>query len=69
MTRAKKYIPDTPEEWSQIGKALNRLGILISGTGALMENFTWVIISLLCTWIGYEISEYFKLHTKKMPEP
>lgn len=64
----KRFIPDTPEEWSQIGSAVNRLGILMSGIGAFQENFVWVLISLGSTWLGHEISEYFKIYTKKQIE-
>lgn len=61
----KKFIPDTPREWSQIGSAINRLGVLITGIGALQEKFHWVLISLGCTWLGHEVSEYFKIYTSK----
>lgn len=59
------YWPDTPREWSQIGSAINRLGILLTGIGALQEKFLWVLISLGCTWLGHEVSEYFKIYTSK----
>ena len=35
------YYPDTPEEWSQIGSAVNRLGIMMTGIGAFQEKFLW----------------------------
>ena len=59
------YYPDTPEEWSQIGSAVNRLGIMMTGIGAFQEKFLWVLVSLGCTWVGHEVSEYFKIYTKK----
>ena len=61
----KGYWPDTPREWSQIGSAINRLGVLITGIGAFQEKFHWVLISLGCTWLGHEVSEYFKIYTSK----
>ncbi len=61
----KKYIPDTPKEWSYIGSAVNRLGTALSLIGALQEKFMWVLITAGLTWVGHEISEYFKLHTAK----
>jgi len=60
-----RYRPDTPEEWSQIGSAVNRLGIIMSGIGAFQDNSLWVLISLGATWAGHETSEYFKIYTKK----
>jgi hypothetical protein len=67
----KRYIPDSPEEWSFIGSSVNRLGAVITGIGAFQENFKWVIISAGLTWLGHELSEYFKIHTKKneVPKP
>ncbi len=62
------YQPDTPEEWSQIGSAINRLGIVMSGIGAFQHNNTWVLISLGSTWLGHELSEYFKIYTKNRIE-
>ena len=62
------YYPDTPEEWAQIGSAVNRLGIMMTGIGAFQEKFLWVLVSLGCTWIGHETSEYFKIYTKKKVE-
>lgn len=61
----KGYFPDTPVEWAQIGSAINRLGVLITGIGAFQEKFVWVLVSLGCTWLGHEISEYFKIYTSK----
>lgn len=60
----KKYIPDTPAEWSFIGSSVMRLGTAMSTVGAFQGNMTWVLISVGCTWIGCEISEYFKLYSK-----
>ena len=60
-----RYLPNTPEEWSQIGSAVNRLGIAMSAIGAFQEKETWVLISLGCTWLGHETSEYFKIQTAK----
>lgn len=61
----KKYFPDSPEEWSFIGSSINRLGAALSAIGALQKNFTWVVITVVFTWLGHEASEYFKLYTSK----
>jgi hypothetical protein len=61
----KRYIPDTPEEWAFIGSAINRLGTAMSVIGAIQEKFIWVLITVGLTWFGSEVSEYFKLNTKK----
>lgn len=70
--KVKEYWPDEPREWAQIGAGINRLGILMTGIGAFQEKFHWVLISLGCTWLGHEVSEYFKIYTAKQqdkPEP
>jgi len=64
----KLYYPDSPEEWSQIGSAVNRLGIIMSGIGAFQDKMVWVLVSLGATWFGHEVSEYFKIYTKKKIE-
>ena len=65
----KNYWPDEPAEWAQIGSAVNRLGSAMTLVGALQDNIHWVLISVGCTWVGHEISEYFKLHSAKNPKP
>lgn len=65
----KKYIPDTPAEWSFIGSSINRLGTAMTLIGAMQENLHWVLISAGCTWLGHEISEYFKINTKSNIPP
>lgn len=64
----KKYIPDTPEEWSFIGSSVNRLGTAMSLIGALQKQFVWVLVTAGLTWFGHEVSEYFKIHTAKKKE-
>ncbi len=61
----KRYIPDTPEEWSYIGSSVNRLGAVMTTIGAMNADLTWVFISVGCTWLGHEVSEYFKINTNK----
>jgi len=61
----KGYFPDTPKEWAQIGSAVNRLGSAMTLVGAMQSNLHWVLISVGCTWVGHEISEYFKLYFAK----
>lgn len=63
-----EWFPDTPKEWAQIGSAVNRLGIAMSAIGAFQHNSTWVLITLGCTWLGHETSEYFKVYTQRNEE-
>jgi hypothetical protein len=64
----RKFIPDTPKEWSYIGSSINRLGTALSLVGAVQEKFIWVLVTAGLTWLGHEISEYFKIHTAKKDE-
>lgn len=63
--KVKEWIPDSPVEWSQIGSAVNRLGIAMTAIGAFQDKHIWVLTSLGCTWLGHEVSEYFKIYTAK----
>lgn len=56
-----KYIPDTPREFSQIGSALSRLGTMISGVLLVTDHRWWTFATVGLSWLGHEISEYFKL--------
>lgn len=67
--KVSKFFPDSPREWSQIGSAVNRLGIAMTAVGAFEDNKLWVLISLGATWIGHEVSEYFKIYTARNVEP
>lgn len=67
--RIKEYWPDEPKEWAQIGSAVNRLGIAMTAVGAFQDKQVWVLISLGCTWLGHEVSEYFKIYTSRNVEP
>lgn len=60
-----EWYPDTPKEWAQIGSAVNRLGIAMTAIGAFQDKHVWVLTSLGCTWLGHEVSEYFKIYTAK----
>lgn len=66
--KVNEYFPDSPAEWSQIGSGINRLGIIMSGIGAFQDKMLWVLISLGATWLGHEVSEYFKIYTAKKNE-
>lgn len=66
--KINEFWPDTPKEWSQIGSAVNRLGIAMTAVGAFQDKQVWVLISLGCTWLGHEVSEYFKIYTAKKIE-
>lgn len=63
--KVSEFFPDSPAEWAQIGSGVNRLGIIMSGIGAFQDKMLWVLISLGCTWLGHEVSEYFKIYTAK----
>lgn len=63
--KVKEYFPDEPKEWAQIGSAVNRLGIAMTAIGAFQDKHIWVLTSLGCTWLGHEVSEYFKIYTAK----
>lgn len=70
--KVHEFFPDTPAEWAQIGSAVNRLGIAMTAIGAFQDKHIWVLTSLGCTWLGHEVSEYFKIYTAKhqdKPEP
>lgn len=62
------FFPDEPKEWAQIGSAVNRLGIAMTAVGAFQDKQVWVLVSLGCTWLGHEVSEYFKIYTAKKIE-
>jgi hypothetical protein len=66
--KVSEWIPDTPREWGQIGSSINRLGIAMTAVGAFQDKQVWVLVSLGCTWLGHEVSEYFKIYTAKKQE-
>lgn len=63
--KVAEWWPDQPREWAQIGSAVNRLGIAMTAIGAFQDKHIWVLTSLGCTWLGHEVSEYFKIYTAK----
>lgn len=63
--KVHEFFPDSPAEWAQIGSAVNRLGIAMTAVGAFQDKHVWVLCSLGATWIGHEVSEYFKIYTAK----
>lgn len=66
--KVSEWWPDQPDEWAQIGSGVNRLGILMAGVGAFQDKQIWVLISLGCTWLGHEVSQYFQRYTAKQQE-
>jgi hypothetical protein len=56
-----KYLPDTPKEYSFIGSSIARLGTAMSGVLLFEADKYWVIGTLVITWIGHEVAQYFKL--------
>ena len=67
MTKIKwrRFIPDTPKELSFLGAAIVRLGTTITGIGAFQDNTLWILLSAGLTWVGYEVTEYFKIHIEE----
>lgn len=57
----KGFIPDTPKEFAQIGMAISRLGTAMSAVLIFQASHAWVIGSLVLTWLGSELAQYFKL--------
>ncbi len=55
----KKFIPDTPEEWHLIAKYIHNLGHTASGILLFAANEWWVLGSLLLTWAGGSVADYF----------
>lgn len=58
----KKYKPDSPKELSFIGSSIVRLSSAISGGLILSDHAIWAIITILLSWAGHEMEQYFKLH-------
>lgn len=56
-----KYLPNTPKEYAFVGSAVARLGTLMSGVLVYEGVKWWAITTLLITWIGHEVAQYFKL--------
>lgn len=65
----KKYIPDTPEEISFIGSSIVRLGSAMTGILIFATDPIWICVSAGLTWFGHEVSEYFKVNSKKKSAP
>jgi hypothetical protein len=61
----KQYVPDTPKEWQKIGSYINHLGNSMSAVLILSDNKWWAIASLILTWIGSSIADYFQTSAKK----
>ena len=65
----QKYKPDSPKELSFFGSSLVRLSSAVSGGLILSDHAIWAIASILLTWLGHEIEQYFKLHEpEKKPD-
>jgi hypothetical protein len=66
----EKYKPDSAKEFSFFGSSLVRLSSAVSGGLILSDHAIWAIASILLTWAGHEIEQYFKLHepAEKKPE-
>ena len=61
----KNFYPDTPKEFAQIGMAVSRLGTAMSAVLLFEASAGWVIGSLVLTWLGSEIAQYFKLENSE----
>lgn len=58
----KKYMPDSPEEFSYIGAAINRLGMAISTVAVFEQNWKVALATTIIMWFGNEFSGYFKIY-------
>jgi hypothetical protein len=58
----RKYIPDSPKEISFIGSSIVRLSSAISGGLVLTGHPLWSLLTILLTWFGHEMEQYFKIH-------
>jgi hypothetical protein len=63
-----KYLPDTPKEYAFIGSSIARLGTAMSGVLLFEANKYWVIATLVLTWLGHEVAQYFKLQAGEPAE-
>lgn len=69
LEELKKYRPDTPKEFSFIGSSIARLGTAMSGVLLFSANQWWVLATLIITWFGHEVSQYFKIDEPKEDNP
>lgn len=58
----KKYKPDSPKEFSFFGSSLVRFSSAVSGALIVSHNEIWALVTVVITWLGHEIEQYFKLH-------
>lgn len=65
INQLRKYIPDSPKEFSFLGGSIVRLSSALSAGLQFTEHSKWSIITILLAWAGYEWQEYFKLHEPK----
>lgn len=61
----KKYKPDSPKEISFFGSSLVRLSSAISGGLIVSDHAMWAIATVVISWLGHEVEQYFKLHENK----
>lgn len=69
-----KFKPDTPEEWHLIGRYVNNLGHSMSLVLLFAASEWWVLASLMLTWVGGSVADYFghqkgKFDEKGNPNP
>ena len=62
------FWPNTPKQFSFIGSSIARLGTAMSGVLLFEANKYWVIASLVITWLGHEVAQYFKLQAGEQVE-
>jgi hypothetical protein len=61
----RKYLPDSPKEISFFGSSIVRLSSAISGGLIVSDHAIWALVTVVLSWLGHEIEQYFKLHEKQ----
>jgi hypothetical protein len=61
----RKYLPDSPKEISFFGSSIVRLSSAISGGLIVSDHAIWAIATIVLSWLGHEIEQYFKIHERK----
>jgi hypothetical protein len=60
----RKYLPDSPKELSFLGSSIVRFSSAISGGLIVSDHGLLAIGTIVISWLGHEIEQYFKIHEK-----
>lgn len=60
------YWGPTPQRWRKVGASILHLGMMIT-TYATLSGQAWAIASLMLTWIGTTITDFFSEDVKRDP--